>query len=78
MFDNLKDLKKLRDLQNQLKKETVTIEKNGVSLTINGEMKIQSLSLNPDLETSEQEKIVIDCFDEAMSKIRKKLSSSFI
>ncbi|MEX2409972.1 MAG: YbaB/EbfC family nucleoid-associated protein, partial [Candidatus Paceibacterota bacterium] len=61
-----------------LKKETVTIEKNGVSLTINGEMKIQSLSLNPDLETSEQEKIIIDCFDEAMSQIRKKLSSSFV
>ncbi|MEX1014075.1 MAG: YbaB/EbfC family nucleoid-associated protein [Candidatus Paceibacterota bacterium] len=78
MFDNLKDLKKLKDLQNQMKKETITVESNGVSLTLNGEMKIQSLSLNPDLDISNQEKAIKDCFEEAMTKIRKKLSSSFI
>jgi len=70
MFDKLKQLKKLKELHNQLKKETMEIEKEGIKVTINGNIQIIDIKLNPSLEMNRQEKILRECINEAVKKIQ--------
>lgn len=74
MFDQLKQLKQLKDIQDQLKKEKVEIEKNGVKVEMNGKMEIEDISLNPELGIEQQEKAVKDCVNEAVRKIQMNLA----
>jgi DNA-binding protein YbaB len=58
MFNKLKQFKDLRSqaktMQNALSQESVTEEKNGVKITLNGNMEIVDLQLNPELSIDEQ------------------------
>jgi DNA-binding protein YbaB len=65
MFDKLKDLKKLKDLENSLGKEMIEKEKNGVRVVVNGKSEIESISLNPELDKEEQEQSLKDCINDA-------------
>ena len=70
MFDKFKQLKQLRDLQNSLSQEKAEVEKKGIKVVVNGKMEFEQVVLNPELSEEEQEKILIDCINEAMSKIK--------
>jgi len=70
MFDKLKQLKQLKELQSKLSQEEITVEKNGVKVVINGQMEVKEIRLNPTLGQQEQEKLVRDCFNEAVKKIQ--------
>ena len=70
MFEQLRQLKQLKDLQNSLEKERIEFEKNGNKVIINGNMEIEKLQLNPSLSKEEQEKNLKDCINEAMKKIK--------
>lgn len=74
MFDKLKQLKQLKDMQNALGKEKLDVEKDGVKVTINGKMEIESISLNGELETGRQEKLVKDCLNDAMHKMQMRVA----
>lgn len=74
MFDKLKKLKQLKDLQSQLGKEKMDVEKGGIKVTINGKMEIEHISLNPELEQDKQEKILRDCINDAVRKIQLKVA----
>lgn len=65
MFDKLKDLKKLKDLESSLGNERVEKEKNGITVVVNGKAEIISISLNPELDKENQEKYLKDCINEA-------------
>lgn len=65
MFDKLKDLKKLKDLESSLGKEMIEKEKNGIKVVINGKTEIISISLNPDLNKEDQERYLKDCINDA-------------
>ena len=65
MFDKLKDLKKLKDLENSLGKEMIEKEKNGVHVTVNGKSEIVSISLNPELDKEKQEQSLKDSINDA-------------
>ena len=54
MFDNLKQLHQLKKMQDEFKKETVTLEKNGLKVTINGNFEIQEIILNSELINDEK------------------------
>jgi DNA-binding protein YbaB len=75
MFNKLKQFKDLRSqaktLQNTLAQESVTLEKNGVSLTMNGNMEVTSLAINETLSKSSLENILKDQFNDAVKKIQK-------
>jgi len=58
MFDKLKDLKKLKDLESALGKETMEKEKDGIKVVVNGRAEIVSISLNCELEKGRQEQIL--------------------
>jgi len=53
MFNKLKQFKELRSqaktLQNALKEETVTCEKDGVSITMDGNQEIMAIDISPAL-----------------------------
>ena len=70
MFDKLQQLKKLKDLQNSLADEKIEAGKDGVKVVINGKMEVQEIQINPELDKERQEKVLQDCFNEAIKKIQ--------
>ncbi len=76
MFDNLKKMNELRKMQSEIKKQEVTGEDNGVSITITGEFQIRNINLNSDLSISDQENAIMKAYDNARSEMQKKLMSS--
>ena len=70
MFDKLKDLKKLKDLEGSLGKEMIEKEKNGIKVVINGKSEIISISLNPELKKEEQEQYLKVCINEASNEAK--------
>ncbi len=70
MLGKLKQINKLRKLQKELGREKMDVEKNGVVVTINGNIEIVNIKLNPNLDTSGQEKAIRDCVNDAVKKIQ--------
>ena len=70
MFEKLKQLKQLKDLQNSLQKETIEVENNGVKVVVNGKMEIEEIKFNPNMQIEQQEKITKDCLNQAMKKVQ--------
>ncbi|OGS27611.1 MAG: hypothetical protein A2297_04240 [Elusimicrobia bacterium RIFOXYB2_FULL_48_7] len=74
MFDKLKQLKQLKDLQSALAQEKFDAEKEGIKITINGKLEIELLQLNPSLEKEKQEKFLKDLINETIRKMQLKLA----
>lgn len=78
MFNKLKQFKDLRSqakiMQNALSQESITEEKNGVKLTLNGNMEITELTLNPSLNTESQASAVKSCFNEAIKRTQRLMA----
>lgn len=72
MFDKIKKLKQIKDLQNDLKKEKVEKENNGIKVIINGQLQIQDLNLNSDLDPKEQEETLKNLINSAMKDMQMK------
>jgi len=66
MFDKLKQLKQLRDLQNTIKKELHSGESNGVKITINGAFEMMSVEIANDLSKDEMAKAIKSAYQNAM------------
>ena len=50
MFDNIKKLNELRKMQDEFKREKLTFEDRGVSVTMNGNFEVEEIKLNPELK----------------------------
>lgn len=70
MFDQFKQIKKLKELQNSLSGEQVEIEKSGIKIVIDGKLGVRELYINPELGKEEQETVLKECINEAIRKIR--------
>ncbi len=70
MFDQLRKIKQLKELQDSLKKESIEVEKNGVKVVVNGKMEIESVILNDEISIQEQERAVKDAINSAFKKIQ--------
>ena len=77
MFDKLKQINQLRQLQNQIKQQCVEVEKNGIRLVMTGEFEVAELSLNTELDTKMQEKLLMQLFNDARTKIQTILAKNF-
>jgi DNA-binding protein YbaB len=75
MFNKLKQFKDLRDqakkMQNALATESVTVERGGVKVAMNGNMEITSITINENLAKDSLEGILADCVNEAIKKVQK-------
>jgi len=74
MFDKLKQLGKLRELQNILGQEKAEVEKDGVKIVLTGKLEVESVLLNPSLDREKQEKVLKECFNEAIRKINLQIA----
>lgn len=78
MFNKLKQFKDLRSqaktMQSALAEETITKERNGVKVSLNGNMEITELELNPELEISEQSKALKSCFNDALKETQRLMA----
>lgn len=70
MFDKLKQMNKLRELQRQLKEEKAEVEKDGVKVIVNGKMEVEEIFLNPELDNKRQEKAVRNAINDAFRKVQ--------
>ncbi|MFA5013684.1 MAG: YbaB/EbfC family nucleoid-associated protein [Candidatus Paceibacterota bacterium] len=74
MFDKLKDLKKLRDLDCALAKEQFETEKEGIKIIINGRGEIISIALNPDLGKEKQEQVLVDAINDVCREAKMAMA----
>ncbi|MEA1963384.1 MAG: YbaB/EbfC family nucleoid-associated protein [Patescibacteria group bacterium] len=78
MFNKLKQVKDLRSqaktMQNTLADEAITLEKNGVSLEMNGNMEIQKININNDLSKEKLEDILKSLFNDAVKKTQRVMA----
>lgn len=77
MFDQLKKIKELKNLQNDLKKERISSEKEGVKVTLSGNFVVEEIVLSPSLSNEDQAKILKDVLNDAVQKIQLSLVQKF-
>lgn len=78
MFSKLKQYKELRDqaktMRNALAGEIISVEKNGVSVTMNGNMEITKIVLADKLDKSGQEAALTGCLNDAIKKTQRVMA----
>jgi DNA-binding protein YbaB len=78
MFNKLKQFKDLRSqakqMQDALATESVTVEKNGIKLVMNGNMEITTLTIKSDLIGESLEKTMKDVFNDAIKKTQRLMA----
>ncbi len=77
MFDKLKQINELRHIQQQIKQQRVETEKQGIKVAMRGDFQVESITLNPALDTRTQEKLLVQCINEAKDKIQQMLAKDF-
>jgi DNA-binding protein YbaB len=74
MFDDIKKIQELKRMQDSFKQERETVQKKGISVTVNGNMEIESITLNPTLDQREAEYALRECINEANKTMQKRLA----
>lgn len=78
MFSKLKQFRDLRGqaktMQESLAKESVSEEKNGVKITLNGNLELTAIEINPELDKAKQEAALKDCFNSAVKKAQRLMA----
>ncbi len=70
MFDKIKQLKKIKELQDSLKDEKAVAERNGMRVIANGKFEIEEIKTNLELNQEEMERILMELINEAMRKVQ--------
>lgn len=70
----LKQMNQIRKMQAAMKEMRATAEREGVSVTLDGTLHAESVSLNPDLPVQKQGDLVRDCFNDAAKKIQTEIA----
>ncbi len=78
MFNKLKQFKDLRSqaktLQNALSQESITVEKGGIKVVINGNLEITQIIINEDLAKDSLEGMLTECLNEAIKKVQRLMA----
>ncbi|MFA5109036.1 MAG: YbaB/EbfC family nucleoid-associated protein [Patescibacteria group bacterium] len=78
MFSKLKQFKDLRSqaktMQSALAGETITEEKKGVKVVLNGNMEVIDLKLGDNLSKDSQEDILKTCFNDALKRAQRLMA----
>ncbi len=78
MFDNIKKLHELKKMQDEFKKEKLTFEDRGVSVTLNGNFEVEEIKLNPQLSLEEQQETLKHCLNKVREDIQKTLAQKMM
>ncbi|HOZ56367.1 MAG: hypothetical protein BWY51_00396 [Parcubacteria group bacterium ADurb.Bin316] len=75
MFNKLKQYQDLKNqakmLQSVMSQQSITVEKNGITITINGNFEITNLTINSELTKDKLEQSLKECFNDATKKIQR-------
>ncbi|MFA6171680.1 MAG: YbaB/EbfC family nucleoid-associated protein [Patescibacteria group bacterium] len=75
MFNKLRQIKDLRSqaksIQNVLSQETIESEKGGIKIVMNGNLEVQSVSINDGIAKESQEGILKDLINDTIKKTQK-------
>jgi len=75
MFNKLKQIKDLRSqakqMQSVLSQESVTLEKNGIKIIINGNLEITTLNITENLDKEAMAKTIKDLANDAIKQTQK-------
>ncbi|HMB65652.1 MAG TPA: YbaB/EbfC family nucleoid-associated protein [Patescibacteria group bacterium] len=78
MFNKLKQYKDLRSqaksMQDELAKETVTVEKNGIKIEMDGNMKVTSVTIDKELSHEQIQSAMTESINEAIKKAQKMMA----
>lgn len=78
MFSKLKQFRDLRSqaktIQDALAQETITEEKNGVKIVLNGNLEVTSLTINENLPKNSQEDALKSCFNDAIKRAQRLMA----
>lgn len=78
MFSKLKQFRDLRSqaktMQVALAQETITEEKNGVKIVLNGNLEVTSLTINESLSKNSQEDALKNCFNDAIKRAQRLMA----
>lgn len=64
-------------MQEEIKKTIVSVERDGVSLSMRGDFEVTHLALNDQLDARTQSTVVVALLKEAREKIQKDMASKF-
>ena len=78
MFENLKNLQKLKQMLEDFKNEKLTVEKRGVAVIMNGNFEVEEIKLNPELSLSDQQDALKEALNEVRENIQKMLAKSLM
>jgi len=78
MFNKLKQIKDLRSqaktMQNALSGESINLNKNGVSITMNGNMEVVKIEIKNDLSKDELAKTFTSLFNDAIKQTQRVMA----
>ena len=78
MFNKLKQFRDLRSqaktLQSALAQESITVEKNGIKIVMNGNMEVTELKINDGLAKESLEGILADVINDAIKKTQRLMA----
>lgn len=78
MFDNIKKLYELKKVQDEFKKERMTVERRGVKVIMNGNFGVEEIMLNPELSLQDQQSALKEALNEAREEIQKTLAKKMM
>ena len=78
MFNKLKQLKDLRSqaktMQNALSEESVSVEKNGLKIEMNGNMEVTNVSITEEISKDKMEELIKTSVNDAVKKTQKLMA----
>lgn len=79
MFNKLKQLKDLRDqaktMQSMLAQESVTIERSGITVIMNGNLEITSITIKETLDNEKLAREMKEAVNDAVKKIQRIMAT---
>lgn len=77
MFEKLKEINKLRQMQSAIQQEKAEAVVDGTRVVINGAFEVVEISLNSELSKAAQEKALKECFAQAHKNIQSVIAKNF-
>ncbi len=78
MFDQLKQIQEMKRIQDAMKQEHETVQKKGITVTVNGTLEVERITLNPALSPAEAERALVECINDANKSLQKRLAKTMM
>lgn len=78
MFEKIRELKRLKELEKILEREKEVFEKNGILVVLRGNLEIEKIEIKKELSKEELEKAIKDCLNFALKENQKKILKVFL